>query len=246
MIKPLVLASAILIALPSGFGLADATLTTASNQRSVISDKSLVAAASKDSESNYISYSRPSQPTVGLGLGLGLNIYPTMRLESGFHGRDKAGFISLAFETASFSKSHVLACALLLDSFNRDLDERRLMLNYRGTSEVYIHLFVGYENKKVKLLKAISDESDQLKNIITASKQSYIFGTSLGSRFSFLNARLNVDWLGLSFSKKVRSPSFINKSADATDEEVQSAKNEFNSESGFSMRFLNIGAFLDL
>lgn len=140
----------------------------------------------------------------------------------------------------------MLARALLLDSFNRDLDERRLMLNYRGTSEVYIHLFVGYENKKVKLLKAISDESDQLKNIITASKQSYIFGTSLGSRFSFLNARLNVDWLGLSFSKKVRSPSFINKSADATDEEVQSAKNEFNSESGFSMRFLNIGAFLDL
>ena len=175
------------VALPS-LGFAESVLNIASTSRSSGYAKNRSAADSKDSDSDYISYSRPSQPTVGLGLGLGLNLFPTLRLEGGFHGRDNAGFISVSYELASFSKSHTLARALLLDTYNRDLDERRLMLNYRGTSEVHIHLFLGYENKKVKLLKTISDESDQLKNVITASKQSYIFGTSLGSRFSFYNA----------------------------------------------------------
>lgn len=226
----------------------------ASDQPKLIADRSksqLSTKFDKDEDSEYlrhevIKYTQRGPALFGFGGGLGLNIYPTMRLEGGFHGRDNAGFVSLAFESSAFSNNHFLAKALLLDTFDRNIEERRLMLNYRSTGEMYFHAFLGYENQRVKLKKTVSEESSQLRDIITGTKQNYIFGASLGSRFSFGVGRLNIDWIGLLFSKQVRAASFLDRGQDATDEEVNKLSDSYRNESGFSMRFLNMSAFIDL
>ena len=216
--------------------------STATNKRA--SEKKEVF--EKDTDDTYISHKRAPEPTFGLGFGGGLNPYPSARLELGWHGRWDMGFISMAYEATWFSKQHALARALLLETFDRDLNQRRILLNWRPTqSGVSPSIFVGYENHSTTLLRPINDESTELQRVIKGARQSYLFGLGLSSVIDFSPLRIDMQWLGLSLRKDVRSATFTNREPGATDDEVKKEKDDFNSDSKLTLRFLNFTAFFD-
>lgn len=218
-------------------------ITVAQNNRK---DSSRDEDERRRTESEYIQYKIKSKPVLGVGVGVGLNPYPTTRLELGWHSRWDSGFLSLAYEASWFSKQHMLARALLLDTYERDLNYRRLLLNWRGTGSVYAISSIGYENQSVQLFKPVSDESKELKRIINGSRQGYLFGLGLGSTMSYDTVRINMEWLGFTLLKELRSPTFTDRGTNVSDEQAEKSKNEFKDESRFGIRFLNFSLFFDL
>jgi hypothetical protein len=197
-------------------------------------------------DDTYIYHKRPPEPTFGFGAGFGLNPYPTTRLELGWHGRKDMGFISAAYEATWFSKQHTLARALLLETFERDINQRRILLNWRPTdSGLFPSIFVGYENQSTTLLKPINDENTELQRVIKAARQSYLFGFGLSSVADFSPVRIDMQWLGLSLRKDLRSAAFTNREPGTTDDDVNKEKSDFNSDSKLTLRFLNFTAFFD-
>lgn len=188
----------------------------------------------------------PVKPTFGLGLGVGLTPLPTSRFEFGWHTRWDLGFVSAGFEASSFSRNHWLARSLLLDTYAKDVQDRRLLLIWRHTADNRMSVGLGYENRVAKLLLPVSSDSKELKRIINADSQSFLASTGFESAGQFNHVRVVMEWLGISFRASVRDSNFTEKAPEASEAEVEKAKSDFLAESKIGLRFFNLSVFLDL